>query len=371
MVAVQTIHTDPVEGTQDNGVKLVDPRGEMLETSWEAHVTAVSNAPTSEALVQALETLAASLKIDLSKPSLVVYGHDTRPSCPALVGALEDGLKALGAQTVEAGLKTTPQLHYLVRAINTQGTRDSFGVPTEKGYYEKLAKAFKTLVVRTHPPRWQTVFSSRRPTETPPLAQNGKTPLSTPVTVDAANGVGGPKLRLLLETIGKGSPLSVEIIRDDIKTPGALNNSCGADYVKTSQKAPPGLQLVAGNRYCSLDGDADRIVYYYQDTEGTFRLLDGDKIATLAAMYVIELVKQAGIELEVGVVQTAYANGSSSAYITKVLVRVLALWIPFHIFLCDLCFLPRVGTGHPSDSDGDRCQASPSRSRKVRDWRLL
>jgi phosphoacetylglucosamine mutase len=141
------------------------------------------------------------------------------------------------------------------------------------------------------------------------------------VTVDAANGVGGPKLRLLLQAIGSDSPLSVDIIRDDITTPGALNNSCGADYVKTSQKAPPGLQLVPGSRYCSLDGDADRIVYYYQDTEGTFRLLDGDKIATLAAMYVIELVKQAGLDLEVGVVQTAYANGSSSAYITKVLVR--------------------------------------------------
>jgi phosphoacetylglucosamine mutase len=121
----------------------------MLETSWEAHVTAVSNAPTSEALVQALDTLAASLKIDLSKPSLVVYGYDTRPSCRSLVKALEDGLHALGAHAIGAGLKTTPQLHYLVRALNTQGTSDSFGEPTENGYYEKLAKAFKKLVVRT------------------------------------------------------------------------------------------------------------------------------------------------------------------------------------------------------------------------------
>ena len=34
-------------------------------------------------------------------------------------------------------------------------------------------------------------------------------------------------------------------------------------------------------RHCSFDGDADRIVYYYQDKAGHFRLLDGDKIATL------------------------------------------------------------------------------------------
>lgn len=38
---------------------------------------------------------------------------------------------------------------------------------------------------------------------------------------------------------------------------------CGADYVKTKQQAPVGSTLVPGGRYCSYDGDADRIVYYY------------------------------------------------------------------------------------------------------------
>ena len=36
-----------------------------------------------------------------------------------------------------------------------------------------------------------------------------------------------------------------------------------------------------GRRYCSFDGDADRIVYFYVDSYGRFHLLDGDKIATL------------------------------------------------------------------------------------------
>ena len=35
------------------------------------------------------------------------------------------------------------------------------------------------------------------------------------------------------------------------------------------------------SRCCSFDGDADRIVYFYQDVGGKFHLLDGDKIATL------------------------------------------------------------------------------------------
>jgi phosphoacetylglucosamine mutase len=49
--------------------------------------------------------------------------------------------------------------------------------------------------------------------------------------------------------------------------------------------------------------------------------LDGDKIAGLAGGFIIDLVKSAGLEgINVGVVQTAYANGSSTTYLEKVLV---------------------------------------------------
>jgi len=61
-------------------------------------------------------------------------------------------------------------------------------------------------------------------------------------------------------------------------------------------------------------------MYYYVDTDGVVRLLDGDKIASLSAMFIMDLVKAAGIELKVGIVQTAYANGNSTSYLSKVLV---------------------------------------------------
>lgn len=61
-------------------------------------------------------------------------------------------------------------------------------------------------------------------------------------------------------------------------------------------------------------------MYYYVDTDGFVRLLDGDKIASLSAMFIMDLVKAAGVEIKVGVVQTAYANGNSTSYLTKVLV---------------------------------------------------
>ena len=37
----------------------------------------------------------------------------------------------------------------------------------------------------------------------------------------------------------------------------------------------------SGVKCVSVDGDADRIVYFFKDTSGKFILLDGDKIATL------------------------------------------------------------------------------------------
>jgi phosphoacetylglucosamine mutase len=62
-------------------------------------------------------------------------------------------------------------------------------------------------------------------------------------------------------------------------------------------------------------------VYYYLDKNSTFRLLDGDRIATLAASFIGDLVRTSGLaeKLAIGVVQTAYANGASTQYVKKYL----------------------------------------------------
>jgi phosphoacetylglucosamine mutase len=70
-----------------------------------------------------------------------------RPSGEALVAALVDGLKALGASFTDLGIKTTPQLHYFVRCLNTQGTPECYGEASEQGYYNKLGEAYIELVV--------------------------------------------------------------------------------------------------------------------------------------------------------------------------------------------------------------------------------
>jgi phosphoacetylglucosamine mutase len=277
----------------DNGVKLVDPRGEMLEASWETHATTLSNAPTTDEFVTALDAFVQTTKIDLSKPSKVVYARDTRPSGIALVSALEDGLKAIGAEGRNAGVTTTPVLHYLVKSINTKGTKEAYGEDSEEGYFEKLSGAFKRLVAGRATP--------------------------SPLVIDCANGVGALAASKLSEYLCGALPFVLE--NTSITTPGALNSLCGADYVKTTQRLPPSLtsRLKPGERGCSLDGDADRLMYFYLDERGQFRMLDGDKIAALVAAFIVELVKAAGLDdqIKVGVVQTAYANGASTKYLAE------------------------------------------------------
>ncbi|RPD55812.1 phosphoacetylglucosamine mutase [Lentinus tigrinus ALCF2SS1-7] len=277
----------------DNGVKLVDPRGEMLEASWEAYATKLANAPTTDVLISVLETLVQNLKIDLSKPARVVYARDTRPSGAALIASVEDGFKAMGVEARNAGVTTTPVLHYLVKAINTKGTKDSYGDDSEEGYLQKLSTSFKKLVA-------------------------GK-PAIPPLIIDCANGVGAIVAEKLAKHLGDTLPIILQ--NTAIDTIGALNNACGADYVKTSQRLPPSLSSVLkpGQRACSLDGDADRLIYYYLDDRSQFHMLDGDKIAALVAAFIVELTKSAGLDsqIQVGIVQTAYANGGSTKYLSE------------------------------------------------------
>ncbi|KAJ5736811.1 Phosphoacetylglucosamine mutase [Penicillium malachiteum] len=279
---------------EDNGVKLVDPMGEMLEAEWEAYATKLANAPL-ESIADVYDELASKIDVKMTNPARVVFARDTRASGSRLVGVLNAALTATEVEFIDFKYMTTPQLHYIVRCKNTLGTQYEYGEPSEQGYYEKLATSFKKVM------RGVKVQGS--------------------LTVDCANGVGGPKLRELIKVLDTAGGLDIKVVNDDVINPDALNFDCGADYVKTKQRAPPSSKAGALDRCASLDGDADRLVYYFVDETNTFRLLDGDRIATLAASFIGYLAQNAGIsqKLNIGVIQTAYANGASTEYIKKVL----------------------------------------------------
>ncbi|PGH04073.1 phosphoacetylglucosamine mutase [Blastomyces parvus] len=291
-VMITASHNPP----EDNGIKLVDPMGEMLEADWEKYATRLANSPL-ETLGDVYNSLISEIEIKMENPARVVFARDTRASGSRLVSVMTAALRASEVEFKDFKYLTTPQLHYIVRCKNTLGTPYEYGEPTEKGYYEKLSGAFKKVM-------------------------KGRT-INGPVTVDCANGVGGPKLAELKKYLPSAQEggLDINIVNDNVINPDSLNYDCGADYVKTKQRAPPSSKASTHDRCASLDGDADRLVYYYLDTGNVFKLLDGDRIATLAASFIGELTKNAGIghKLKIGVVQTAYANGSSTEYIEKVL----------------------------------------------------
>ncbi|XP_061667551.1 phosphoacetylglucosamine mutase [Syngnathoides biaculeatus] len=278
---------------EDNGVKVVDPMGEMVAPAWEGYATRLANAEQRE-LISVLEDIVEKEDIDWSQEASVFVGKDTRSSSASLSQAVLDGVSSLRGRSKDYGLVTTPQLHYMVCCHNTQGR---YGEASVEGYYVKLCQAFIELTKNTP----------------------NRTDDQKHLTVDGANGIGALKVREMEHHLKR--ELQISLFNEGH---GKLNHQCGADFVKVQQKPPTGVKVRSGERCCSFDGDADRIVYYYTDSDGRFHLLDGDKIATLISTFLKELFMQAGLNLKIAVVQTAYANGSSTRYLedtVKVIVR--------------------------------------------------
>lgn len=53
-----------------------------------------------------------------------------------------------------------------------------------------------------------------------------------------------------------------------------------------------GITVEANRRYASYDGDADRIIFFTAKEDGSFVMLDGDKIAALIASYLKDLLSK-------------------------------------------------------------------------------
>ncbi|GFW60042.1 phosphoacetylglucosamine mutase [Trichonephila clavipes] len=268
---------------EDNGIKLCDPSGEMIDKEWENYATDLVNV-SDDSLPDSLSMITCSSGINYDVPANVYLARDTRKSSEFLAKAAIDGVKALNGEVKDFGLLTTPQLHFVVYCKS----HPEYGTPSPEGYYKKLSNAFNSLIVER---------------------KNKAKNYIPEVYVDGANGIGALKLKELQTYIDK---LQFKIFNDG--STGVLNYKCGADFVNISQQPPEGCEVISGKRYASFDGDADRVVYFYKSGNGNFHLLDGGKIAALVAKFLKDLVQVTGLNLNMRVIQTAYANGSSTKY---------------------------------------------------------
>ncbi|MBA0606442.1 hypothetical protein Godav_018898, partial [Gossypium davidsonii] len=127
-----------------------------------------------------------------------------------------------------------------------------------------------------------------------------------------------------------------EAIIWDSRVQGRCIHRIGADYVQKEKVVPRGIgSNDIGLRCASLDGDADRLVYFSVSTNSSrkFDLVDGDKILSLFALFIKEqpsILARDGNEkpnnnsqARLGVVQTAYANGASADYLKQLGLEVI------------------------------------------------
>lgn len=257
----------------DNGLKLVEPMGEMLVPEWEKIAVQLVNCSDEEFLPQS-EMIAKKLAIggpESCPLARVVIGRDTRKSSTRLAEVAADGVKRLSGSAHDAGILTTPQLHFLVRSINLS-ERKEITDDVIAAYNQQFGSlAFIAQLKPFRPPNYKAVLH-----------------------VDCANGVGAIAVEALKPILEEGGLQLLARNRWNSATgkgDGPLNDSCGADYVKLRIARPKiydGSAPAVGERWASLDGDADRVIYFFLQSvkgEERFVMLDGDRMATLFAKF--------------------------------------------------------------------------------------
>ncbi|OII72159.1 phosphoacetyl glucosamine mutase [Cryptosporidium ubiquitum] len=362
---------------QDNGVKIVDVTGSMLNKEFEQICFNVVNHEDGSSSVKVLthyfkEKLGLNSdelnNIELSKAKLIV-GYDTRPSSKCILESIERVASEFKiSKFLNFGFTTTPQLHFMVAFANGL-IMDK--VPTElrkdlvlENLIEKLENCnklnksdivsslfelyfayheyyFKQLVDLIQSDDHSFIFvqnSHRFFRAKPDNVENYKINDKGALVIDVANGVGKYHVNKISEILSYAG-VSLKVINRD--EPEKLNDGCGAEHIQKNILPPVGFyshqdyDSESVDYVAAFDGDADRLVYFapdhFHDTDkksGIF-LIDGDRISACYALVIVTLLNQSirGFKdetyitptLSIGVVQTAYANGASTKYLNSLL----------------------------------------------------
>jgi phosphoacetylglucosamine mutase len=360
--------------SEDNGIKIVDQEGVMVTNKEEKFLEEVVN--SSYSLEDLLKTFDVDdytkINLDASQLQLVI-AKDTRPSGKTIIDFIIKGVERIlpDVHIVCVGCKTTPELHILTTKFYSPNA-DYMNHPYLKPNYAQVADI--AMYSDSQYPSKPITYYVRLMRH---LISNYSVDLSN-LIVDCANGVGYLTMKDILHKTNN-RPIC---INTDFASASKLNNECGSDYVENNlsrhlinltdtdtfrniwthstenrfrhiiKRTSSGgygqigheyidisdmndsiiqtRQSITKRLYCSFDGDADRIVFYYlspDDQNGyipytditnlNIHLMNGDHISMLILKYIVySLLNSAHMaehfdddQIRIGIIHTGYSNG--------------------------------------------------------------
>lgn len=136
-----------------NGVKLVDPNGEILadDTVCQQLTDYVNGQnDTVKSWLDSLVLPSSDFPTPANVTCIIHVGHDTRSHSPSLTRLAVQAIQALGGKVVHHGVTTTPLLHHAVAHQNPHRVPNLIPTrPDAVGYYHLLASSCEYYYVST------------------------------------------------------------------------------------------------------------------------------------------------------------------------------------------------------------------------------
>ena len=215
----------------------------------------------------ALRELQEYAKNEHLKPQVII-AQDSRASGPAILAALEKGIRASGADVISVGIAPTPCVAYLVKktgslcgvVISASHNPAEFnGIKFFTNHGTKLPEELENAI--------EAEIESLQDIPSPKGALKG-----TKVVLDCANGASSKV------AVNVFAGLGMDVVVTAAKPDGTnINKNVGALHTQFMQELTQKEKAFVG---FSFDGDADRVIA--SDEKG--RQLDGDNIIAASAL---------------------------------------------------------------------------------------
>ena len=246
----------------DNGVKIINYNGNLLNEIHE---------------FECMQFVNQEIKLTLSKgiPKILI-SMDTRRSGPLIKSMIIKGIYSIceDSEIIDLQYCSTPKMHYEVYSIN-----NNLEISYEQYYFSQIDISKQNVIV------------------------------------DCANGVGS----IILKDLKYNNLVNILTNKYHL-----LNNSCGSDFICTNNTFPnfnyKDTSKLNNTLYSALDGDADRCIFFYENENRDFILLNGDYISALYCYFLNQIYDD-----EIHFVHTSYTNKGLIHYLHSLNIKTICV----------------------------------------------